>query len=547
MSDPTYANNQSSANRSSSSPAGAKAPATRNPFEAPPRPVNQSKDSAPAFAFDPPTLTFASGETKEVAIRNTTSEPQTIDDWQVIGDAAAFHTAFVGSRSLVIESGKSFFFRVRFSGESDKPQTAALIVGSTFAEHPARLNVIGIKRGEAPPLGCSGVSISASTPEGRGNSIQSAMASVGAAWSAVRTMQERGVTSVANIVGKELPKVTSEWKTRLDGVIAQGLSNVIGALSAYLGGGLALATWDVLRNMNTGKEANQTATDAMEAVASLTLKVHQGVTSSYAQGVLTTAATAVREAIEGSKQTNVSALMRESFFDAQTKTMALAYADAVTTFNNSEGDFAALESSHPGLGFAALEAYRNHLSCHQGNVAGLQRSATLGMWMAFLAQLDVGKHEPEQWEHAKPGAALEKNIYNTTDAHHRLRDLARGVVELHVIWDYDHIKTRPIYQLERARVSGIHPELKQLLTGAPLGQFSMPIIVHGKVKHDTPGGTGGGSQLRIGRNEGGALTIGAEAKTKSAEMLETLGGGDTFAGARALFEHVDQMTLTKVE
>jgi hypothetical protein len=49
------------------------------------------------------------------------------------------------------------------------------------------------------------------------------------------------------------------------------------------------------------------------------------------------------------------------------------------------------------------------------------------------------------------------------------------------------------------------------------------------------------------RNEGEAISLGAEPKTRGAEMLETLGNGDAFAGGRVLFEYIDQLTLTKVE
>jgi hypothetical protein len=548
MSDPTHASaTGATSSSSSSSPAASKTPANKNPFEPPARSDNRSKGPQAAFTFDPPTLAFAGADTHEVTIRNRTAEPQTIDDWQLVGDSAAFQTTFVGSRSVSLEPGASLTFRIRFVSDDEKPQAAALIVSSTFTDHPARLNMLGTKRGQPQSGECSRVSISATTREGRPNSIQSAMRSVEGAWTAIHSMQERGINAIATIVNKELPKATPEWKTKLDGIIAQGLSKLIGGVSLYLGGGLALAAFDVLRSMEIAKNPVGEATAGAKEIANLTLKVHQGVTSSYAEGVLTKAATAVREAIEGRKETNPSAIMRESFFDAQVRTLSTAYSDAITTLNNSEGDFAALEANHPGLGFAALEAYRNHLSCHSGNVSELQRSATLGMWMSFLARLDVGTHEPEKWEQANTGAALEKNVYKSTDANHRLRDLARGVLELHVIWDYNRMKTRPVYELRRAHVSGINADLKELLTDAPIGHFSMPIIVHGKVKQDAVSGSKSSSHLRIGRNEGGAITLGAEPNTRSAEMLEQLGNGDSFAGARALFDHIDQMQLTKVE
>lgn len=523
----------------------------RNPFEQPQRPPrNQSRADGSAFAFDPPTLTFHGAGEEQVTVRNTTSEPQTIDQWQLAGDSSAFNTTFVGARSVVVQPGQSLSFRVRFLSEKDMPQSAALVVDSMFGDAPARLNIVGVKRGAGPSGaaeandGCSTVKISATTPEGRSNSVQSAINSVGAAFTSMLSMKSKAISQLEGIVGKELPKATPLWKTKLDGIIAQGLSKLIGAVGMYMGGGLALATWNVLEGMGLGREG---AAAGAKEVAALTLKVHQLVTSSLAQGVLTSATTAAREAIANSTGVEPSVQMRDAFFDAQAGALSAGYQDAITTLNNSEGDYAALEANHPGLGFAALEAYRSHISCHAGHVAELQRSAIIGMWMALLAQLDLGTHEPADWEHAKPGAAVEKNLYNSTDAHHRIRDLARGVLELHVIWDFDHMRSNPIYQIEKARVEGIHPELKQRLLGLPLCQFAMPVIVHGKVKQDTTSGTAAVSHLRIGRNEGGAISLGAEPKTRGAEMLETLGNGDAFAGGRVLFEYIDQLTLTKVE
>jgi hypothetical protein len=544
MSDHGYATSTSSVTEAVRQ-ATPKRVATKNPFEPAPRKASQSRRDETVFTFDPPSAVFAGPHEQAIAIRNTTAEPQTLDGWHLVGDVGAFETEFLGQRSVVLQPGQSLWFRVRFTGDGARAQAAALIVSSTFGDTPARLNLLGTQPGQAAREGCASVPISAVSPEGRPNSIHSAMRSVQGAWDSVRHVQESGVRTIANVVQQDLPKATPAWKTKLDGILAHGLSQVIGAVGLYLGGGLALSTWNMLEGMKLGRTE---AAEGAKSVANLTLKVHEQVTGSYGRSALKMATQAVREKIESSlAAADVSTAMKAAFFEGQTEALSRAHADAVTTLNNAEGDFAALEAAHPGLGFAALEAYRDHLSCREAGIAVMQRNATLGMWMALLAQLDLGTHEPESWEGAKRGAALENNLYNATDARHRMRDLARGVLELRVVWDYDRMRSRPIYELQHARMSDVHVGLKKFLLEAPLGDFTMPMIVHGKVKHDAVVGTRGGGQLRIGRNEGGAISLGAEPKTKGAEMLELLGNGDAFAGARELMAHVDRMALTEVE
>lgn len=513
----------------------------RNPFEQEQHPKNQSRANETAFEFDPPTLSFQGAGAEQVTIRNKSSTPQTIDGWRLAGDSSAFHTSFVGERSVVVQPGASVTFRVNFVSEQDMPQAAELVVDSMFGDAPARLKIIGVKRGEAAQAGCSQTPISATSPEGRHNSIGSAMPSVGAAWTSVMTQQKQGVTNVSGRLAVP-PKPAAAWETVLDGILAQGLSKAIGGISLYLGGGLALATWNVIERLGLNRGEGEAAA---KQVASLTLSVHKQITASYSTAVLGKTAAAVRTAIEAGKQPTIA--MRDAFFNGQTLALTAAFQDAITTLNNSEGDFAAMEAERPGLGFAALEAYRDHLSRHEGDVIGLQASSTAGMWMAFLAQQDLGVHDPETWEQATPGAAVEKNLYNSTDAHHRMRQLARGVLEVNVVWDYDRMRTNPILSIEHARTSGVPDEFKSLLTEAPLGHFPMPIIVHGKVKKDTLGERRGTGHLRIARNEGGAISLGAEEGADGAEMLELLGNGDAYAGARSLFGHIDEVTLAKVD
>lgn len=133
---------------------------------------------------------------------------------------------------------------------------------------------------------------------------------------------------------------------------------------------------------------------------------------------------------------------------------------------------------------------------------------------------------------------------------HRLHDLADGVLELGVVWDYDHRNDAPVSEIRHARVRGLQPELKKKITKAPLGEFNIPMIVQGKVRfasHAANNEREPTSQLRIARNEGGAITLAAQPETRSARMLVEVAGGDPYEGARALFSHIDAMTLPSID
>jgi hypothetical protein len=395
-----------------------------------------------------------------------------------------------------------------------------------------------------PARGSTGTSISATTPEGRPNSIDSALISVSAAWNAVLQEQRGAAGDIRDQAQKELPKPSPGWQKVFDGVVSEGLLRAIGFVVNHYTGGLAYAVWNVLQRLRL----DATAVTAEKAVTAAVGEVHEAVLSGLVKGVT---ADQIGRQRENLLKTNVVPdSLRDAFFEAQLRALNDAYADSVTTLTNREGDFAAMEAQHPGLGFAALEAYRSHLMSHTARVYEIQRNQTLGMWAAFQAQLALGTHVPEPWEKAREGSALERNIYGATDAKHRLRNLARGVLEIGVVWSYDHRRTRPIAEIRHARVNGLQPELKALLTQAPIGEFNMPLLVQGKVNVESYGAQKDRektSQLRVARNEAGAITLGAEASTRGAEILDDLGNGDAYAGARALLAQVDALTLSRVE
>jgi hypothetical protein len=508
-------------------------------------PAEKSSRLASAFVFDPPALEFQGTSSQEVRIHNYSGESQTIDAWEVVGDVASFETTFVGARSVPIAPGGSIVFDVRFNSDAAMPQAAALIVRSVLSDRAARLDLVGMQSlalEEVENQADHGVPISATTPDGRPNSITSAMNSVGAAWTAIAFSQHEAIGDLK--IKASSPKAKS-WKDELlNDAIGVGLSHLIGTVGLFLGGGVALAAWKIVEErMHLGREA---AAAAAKKVASVTLTVHEQLVGELAQGALTKAAGSVRDTLEHADP-NDREQLRDVFFDAQATTLAAAYADSVTSLNNHEGDYVALESEHPGLGFAALEAYRGNLRDRLRSVTPLQRNAILGMWMSFLARVELGTHEPAEGGAEKAGSALDLNLYKPTDDHHRISHLANGVLELHVTWDYDHMVDGPIFELNHARVVGVEDKLKAILTQAPLGQFPVPLLVYGKVRRELGTGAVAGSHLGIGRNEGGTLWLGAQPNTDGAGMLELLGDGDVYAGARRLLQHIDLMTLAKVD
>lgn len=549
---------ESSSARSSNAAAAAPAPATRASEASGPhdlihldrvfqgsarRPASRAAETL--FSFLPGAVSFRGAGREHVTIRNTTDDPQTIDEWDMVGDRAAFQTTFLGDRSITLEPRQVAGFDVEFTAESDQPRAASLLVRSMFGDaEPARLNMTGTKRGGAAGEQCSGVRIEASTRDGRPNSVRSAMASVGAALGGVSDRQQHAIKEVERAAGTEIPKLPPWWAGAFDSVVAEGLCRGLAMIGDRLTGGVAHATWKALSALRAG----WAGIVVEKKLIALNKQLHEHVVGGMAKGVTAKGVGGVRESVMTQGEPAPAAL-RRAFFRAQIEALTGVYADAVTTLNNAEGDYVALEAQAPGLAFAALDAYREHLRCAP-NVAQAAASHALGMWSAFLARMELGTHEPESWERATSGVAIEKNLYGATDARHRLRDVARGVLEVGVVWSYDRRRDAPIAAIRHARVEGLQPELKETVSKQRLGELPMPIIVHGKVTQDSYAprtSTHETSQLRIGRNEGGAISVGAERGSCGAAMLADLGAGDSFDGARALFAHVDQLVLAKVD
>ena len=275
-----------------------------------------------------------------------------------------------------------------------------------------------------------------------------------------------GVNIIHGMAGRELPKETSGWQGVLDDVIAEGLVLAVGAVGLHLGAGLALATWNALEKMRLKDDAAAAAKD----IAGLTLKVHSLLVNDVTRSIGAQASRQVRQAInELPKDAAVSVVMREAFFLGQNKALAGSYADAVTSINNREGDFSALETRHAGLGFAALEAYRNHLRCETAAIGAIQSRTTLGMWASFLARMDLGTHDGEP-QGARPGADLEADIFgrSTRATASGGKSLGKGVLELHVVWDSSTSQPTPCCGSSQARVRGLHPDMKAMMATAPL-------------------------------------------------------------------------------
>jgi hypothetical protein len=376
---------------------------------------------------------------------------------------------------------------------------------------------------------------------GHGNSLASALQSVGAAVQGVIEQQRTGVRQIYALAQKDLlPKPMAMWEVALQSVLSQGLVLAVDAVMLHLGAGLASAARDALEARGIGG-----AKQAASAVTAATLKLHKSVRSSIGSSV----ARNVVGGIHSSAATApVDVLIREAFFQSQLLALTTSETDAITELDNNEGDFAALEQEQAGLGFVALEAYRNHLACNALTAAEIQSQKTLGMWLDVMAQQKLGTHVPDDWEHASHGVELQHEVAVTAKADLQLvrHQLTGGVLDLEVVWDYDHEES-PILQAKSARLNGLHPDLKALLTTAPLGEFQVPIIVHGSVLSQSEEGDDLTSELAIARNGGGAIFVAANPGKKGDRMLDALGEGDRIAGAARLFEHVDQRTLSKVE
>jgi hypothetical protein len=506
-------------------------------------------DSDPVWAFEPTALSFNGAGEADVVIRNVSRDPQTIGDWDVAGDDQAFVVGLL--QGVSVAPGDAISVHVRFSPSGGMPQAATLTLHSPGHEADgggtARLSMGGIRRSDRQVEShedgeVCGVEIASTTSSGNLNSIQGALGSVHAAWGAVFAQQRAGVDIIHRMAGHALPKETSGWQRVLDDVIAEGLVLAVGAVGLHLGAGLALAAWNALEKMRLKDDAAAAAKD----IAGLTLKVHHLLVNDVTRSIGAQVSAEVRQAInESPKDAGVSVVMREAFFLGQNKALAGSYADAVTSINNREGDFSAMETRHAGLGFAALEAYRNHLHCETAAIGAIQSRTTLGMWASFLARMELGTHDGEP-QGARPGADLEANILgpqHASDGQWREK-LGKGVLELHVVWDKLHIATNPVLRIKQARVSGLHPEMKAMMTTAPLREFPIPIIAHGNL-YSQLGNVD--SELGVGRNEGGAVWFRARADEESGRVLGLLGGGDASEGSRVILNRIDDITLSEVE
>lgn len=505
----------------------------------------QSTKKSP-FSFAPSTLEFRDAKDVEVRIYNDTDEVQTIDEWQLVGDTEAFATKFIGARSVPLQPHASVAFRVAFMSDATAPQAAALIVRTMSTDQTARLDLVGIQQSMQAELvddpKDTGVSIEARTDAGRPNSISTALGSVASSFTAVALKQSFALTDLRS---KMSAPSEANWKDELiEEALGFGLSEAIGAVGLFLGGGLALAAWNVVdQKLHLGREV---ASAAAKEIAHVTVKVHELVTNDLALAASKKVGQAFREKMSDAKaKEREQDKLRDAFFDAQATTITEVYANAVTSLNNHEGDYAALEAQHAGFGFAALEAYRSHLYAQRSNVIEIQRNKTLGQWLSLLARLKLGVHQPESKDE-RVGSAVDQNLYATTDAHHRISGLASGVIELHVDWNYDRMSDQPLSVLH-ARVVGVKDAVREMLTQAPLKAFGAPMVVYGKVIRERPEGIVSHSHMGIGRNEGGTVWLGATQNTDGSDMLMRLGNGDPYEGARKILVHVDNLQLSRID
>jgi hypothetical protein len=557
-----------------------------------PHPLNleesQQKEAGAAGAplrFDPPMVTFADSSPgtpslRKVKVINDGALPIDVssvsvgapftatvgDDKHVdAGDVIAINLTFAPTdegtfnRTLIVTDTAGRHASVLVAGTSRQRSTLApsptMIDGPTDGPQQAPVSVVANET--------CGTPIKSSTEAGKKNSIGGALGSVAAAWNAVLTEQQGGVATVQGLARDTAPSETSGWQSVLHDVVAEGLVFAMGAVGGYLGQKLYGAVSDVVGRLLPALPVDE-AWDAAELVArvhALTKRSHALLVNDVTRSIGAQASASVQQAIVaamGSKQGSV--VVREAFFAAQARALTLAATDATVSVNNLEGDYEALEQERPGLGFAALEAYRNQLMCQAQEARAIQTTKTLAMWAAYLARLELGTHKAEDYEgDVTDGTDLDKNLYNRKNSKREWADeLARGVLDIRVVWDYDQKAVKPILRVVHARVRGIGASLKAMLTTAPIREFPMPLLVHGEVNSQSPlHGSVATSELRVGRNEGGSIFYTAESKKQdddgkeahsmSERMLEHLGDGQSWVGAEKLLAHVDELRLAKVE
>jgi hypothetical protein len=460
--------------------AGGRGPMTSSPSE---------------IKFEPSTVVFSTvGEKQKLKVTNT-SDQDIVWNSQLAGDDV-FKMNFGLMDGVNIYAGQTVPVEIEFRPSTSGTFNGTLSVAADSNFMPQSWAHLSL-RGTAQAQPTYGTSISAKSPGGHSNSIESAMTAVINQWEALLKEQIGGIDLIQELARKtDPPAPPSVWKELLQGAIQLGVIGVTRAIAFQIAQKLSVA---VIRADLAEAVPEQTLAEARENALAKAIKINERAHSIVMGQVVDTmqaqTAAAITTAIDGARGTKggTGNMVRESFFEAMKTDLNFAVTDSRTAFMNTQGDYAALEASNPGVGFVALETYRNELAWEALKAKALQTDRALGHWCAFLAQSDVGV--------LGEGKNAETDLYGdgglATNESKRLgarQKFARGVIVLDMAWGNVSIK--------KARIRGINSELRQYFTTSPLRSYDVPIILEGNVL-GTRGDEVRKGELRLGRNETG--------------------------------------------
>lgn len=457
-------------------------------------PSTLAYDAPAVFAADRKQVALAGlGSTATVTVWNNSLEPITIGDVYVDGDAGAFRldrTVLAGTELAPYESIELDLAQIaRVAGTYHATLVVAPANGMMSGKAELRVPIEGTVDAE-PTVGTP---IQGTSPNGNPNTIDSAMSSLVTAWESLLQEQIAGVALVQGYAaGSDPSGVSPLWQDLLQAALMLGVVGVTRGLATRIASGLGTAIYKLTDDLHgMGAAINAYASTAAE----LNTTVHAAMHGQIADTLQGAIASAIRDGVVAARTGGhgKAALARDAFFEAMKSDLNFGVAAIKTQANNTTGDYQALEADHAGLGFAALESYRNQIARQAQTAKTEQVTKTLGVYGAFLAQPTTGTLGTD--------AQAETDLFGaggiaTDESKRGGEHFANGVLVLDMTWS--------TLTINSARIRGMNEDLRALLVGVPLRSLGIPIVLAGNVRN-TAGKQPQHGEVRVGRNENGTL------------------------------------------
>jgi hypothetical protein len=455
-------------------------------------------DEPSPFTCDVSEVELAGAKDHRTVTITNTSENAVILDVDVTGDPVFTFDGMLSGQALA--PGASLDIGVGYASHLEGAYQGELVVGTTdlvFPKPPLRIPITGT----AVARKTVGTAIAAKSPGGKANTIDSAVSSLGDAWEQLLKEQLAGVELVQGYAqDSQAASPSPLWAELLQAALMIGVIGVTRGLAKQITNELRTLIFADVRNQIGGDKAD--AYVVGEMVAGVTERVHGAMHGQVVDTLQSAIAGSIKSGILQAKTggagktggSGKAAIARDAFFESMKSELNAGVTSIKTAANNTTGDYQALEDEQEGLGFTALEGYRNEIATIAQTAKAAQIHKTLGLYSAYLAQARTGTTGSGQ----SSDTDLDGSGGLATDES-KLGERGRfadGVLVLDMAWGNLSIKS--------ARVRGLNENLRALLSTAPLGSFPLPIVLAGNVL-GTAGETPRRGEVRVGRTEQGSL------------------------------------------